>query len=246
MRSAWCVLSYALLAGLLSSACSGSGQITPPDASSGSSSGSGPGTSGASAGSSQTPTPLDGSLDCSALPIPTIARVCPDGTAPTALYIEKDNECVLEFACPVVELDASVSPASSQADSDAGGLARSACPDPSTVHQGGSCQVDSQTICPSSDVFWPAECGRSPPSWTNSCACHGFWQCPGRQFFYYDTAGCAALPNCGGGWPEGGCDAGDYFFCGCDGMDVSWECGIALKPFSSVGRCHSQLDAGDQ
>src|SRR5258708_34202408 len=113
--------AYALLAGLLASAWSGSAQVGPSNTSSGRSSGRGPdplsdaapsagqGSSGASAGSN--PTLVDGGVDCSAIPVPALARVCPDGTAATGVYIAKGNACVLEFACPLpVEVDASGTP----------------------------------------------------------------------------------------------------------------------------------------
>ena len=110
MRSVPPSFAYAFLAGLLSSACSGSAQVAPSsDASSGASSGARQGSSGASAGSNATVG--DGGVDCSAIPVPALARLCPDGTTATGVYIAKGNACVLEFACPLTDdADASGGP----------------------------------------------------------------------------------------------------------------------------------------
>src|SRR5260370_31448760 len=100
--------AYAFLAGLLP-ACSSSGQAGPSETSSGSSSGTRQGSSSASGGSNQTL--VEGGVDCSALPIPALARSCPDGTAASPVYIATGNACVLEFACPPpVDVDASAGP----------------------------------------------------------------------------------------------------------------------------------------
>jgi hypothetical protein len=89
-------------------ACSGAVIPLPPDrgtsgdgGSSGSSSGagssSGPPSSSGSGSSSGSTGP-----DCSALPVPSIAQVCPDGSYASGAYVAEGNQCVLTFSCPPV------------------------------------------------------------------------------------------------------------------------------------------------
>ncbi len=41
-----------------------------------------------------------GDPDCSALPVPDLARVCSDGSSVGGKYVLSNHECVLEFPCP--------------------------------------------------------------------------------------------------------------------------------------------------
>ena len=50
------------------------------------------------AGSSSGPTPKG--PDCSGLPIPAIAKLCPDGKGVAATYVVVNGVCTLEFPCP--------------------------------------------------------------------------------------------------------------------------------------------------
>ena len=38
--------------------------------------------------------------DCSMLPVPEIAKLCPDGSSVGATYVLEHHECVLVFECP--------------------------------------------------------------------------------------------------------------------------------------------------
>ena len=180
-----------------------------PTSGSGSSSGSGMG-----AGSSSGPTPKG--PDCSGLPIPAIAKICPDGKGVGATYVVVNGVCTLECPCP------------SGPTIDAGTLPPPPPPPASCAVDGAACNqgegcgssdgngCTSSCTCNASGHFHcTTVCAPPPPPPTppacgtaNGVACID----AGTPTGCVQGAVCSPNEGCGSGGPPGTCSTS----CGCN------------------------------
>jgi len=163
------------------------------------------------AGSSSGPTPKG--PDCSGLPIPAIAKLCPDGKGVGAIYVVVNGVCTLEFPCPPGP------------PIDAGSLPPPPPPcavDGAACNQGEGCGsgdgngCTSSCTCSASGHFHcTTVCAPPPPppppptcGAPNGAACVD----AGTPTGCVQGAVCSPNEGCGSGGPPGGCSTS----CRCD------------------------------
>jgi hypothetical protein len=200
MRSARIVapgLALLLVGDLLVLGCSGIVAPEPPVGGSSQGGGGGSGGPGGAGGSSGGVAPEDAGVvppgrggadagpapSCAGLPVPDIAKVCPDGTTVGGTYVSENGVCVLEFLCPAppppsCAPGAPCQPKSACATASAGGSSSCAesCTCDSTGHY--ACQMDCSD-------------GSTPTGCTQGAACTPNSGCGGGT-----VGGCATSCSC--------------------------------------------------
>jgi hypothetical protein len=163
--SSFLVVTVLLVGG--SAACMGRVDPGDPGSSGGSSSGAtssggsaSGGETGSSSGGSSSGGPTNG--PCASLPVPDIARECPDGSSVGGHYVLSDNQCLLQFTCPTGSSSGPGSSSSSSSGGSSSGTTIDPCSPGAPCQQGSGCG----TVTPVGGC-----------STTCSCSAAGTFQC---------------------------------------------------------------------